>query len=205
VFFHKKAGLMVIRYIFAAVAFGYSAPSKNRRCVLLREIISGRTGERRASQDGKPLTHDASPRDFCLLFSDRPCPHSDLQALSPPKTQIGHNEADVWKQFAVSQEVLRLQPLVPSRSLVWYRGASLAAASNSRDAPPATPAPGAHFPGSGINRGCRVCSTTATDRHKQPAHARQNIEKLVPVFNSTHQPRSSTIAKNPRSMRAIHR
>ncbi len=64
---------------------------------------------------------------------------------------------------SVFQELLLLQPLVASRSLVTYRQASGATASNSRDAPPATPAPAGHFPGRGSNRGCPVCSTIPVD------------------------------------------
>ncbi len=61
----------------------------------------------------------------------------------------------------VFEEVPHLQPLALSRSLVTYREASGAAASNSRDAPPASPAPAGHFPGRGSNRRCQVYSTTA--------------------------------------------
>ena len=57
----------------------------------------------------------------------------------------------------------RKQPLAPSRSLVTHGAACGAAASNSPDARPATPAPVAHFRGRGSNRGCRVCSTSAAD------------------------------------------
>jgi hypothetical protein len=61
------------------------------------------------------------------------------------------------------EQLPRKQPVAPSRSLVTYDAACGAAASSSPDAPPATAAPGAHFPGRGSNRGCRTCSTTAAD------------------------------------------
>jgi hypothetical protein len=63
----------------------------------------------------------------------------------------------------VFEEVPHLQQLAPNRSLVTYRQASGAAASNSRDARPATPAPAGYFRGRGSNRRCQACSTTAAD------------------------------------------
>ena len=63
----------------------------------------------------------------------------------------------------VFEEVPHLQQLAPSSSLVTYRVAAVAAASNSQDALPATAAPVAHFPGRGSNRRCQACPTTAAD------------------------------------------
>ena len=62
---------------------------------------------------------------------------------------------------SVFEEVPHLQQLAPSRPLVTYREASGAAASNSRDAPPATPALVGYFRGRGSSRGCQVCPTIA--------------------------------------------
>ena len=56
-----------------------------------------------------------------------------------------------------------MQQLASSRSLVTYRVAAVAAASNSRDALPATPAPAGYFRGRESNRSCQVCPTTAAD------------------------------------------
>ena len=61
------------------------------------------------------------------------------------------------------EQPLLKQPLVPSRSLVTYDAACGAAASSSPDAPPATPAPVAHFPGRESNRGWPLCATSAAD------------------------------------------